>query len=87
MKPKRELILPISMEMAAADVIGRRPTVALPVCHRDIRSTIPRMRKEIGLPVGFTLEACRDGGMTELDEAGLTEGPGRARSAHRTHPE
>jgi hypothetical protein len=43
--------------MTAANVIGRRPTTAVPACHRDIRSTIPRMRKESGLPVGFTLDA------------------------------
>ncbi len=42
------------------------------------------MRKEIGLPANFTLDACRHGGMTELEEAELTEGQGRALSAHRT---
>jgi hypothetical protein len=63
--------------VTAADVIGRRPATALPACHRDIQSIIPRMHKESGLPVRFTLDACRDGVMTELDEAGLTEGPGR----------
>jgi hypothetical protein len=42
------------------------------------------MRREIGLPSEFTLDACRHGGMTELEEAELTEGQGRALSAHRT---
>ena len=42
------------------------------------------MRKDIGLPAEFTLDACRHGGMTELEEAELTEGQGRALSAHRT---
>ncbi|RAH99217.1 hypothetical protein DLJ53_21980 [Acuticoccus sediminis] len=32
---------------------------------------------------GFTLDACRHGGMTELEEAGLTEGEGMALSAHK----
>lgn len=32
----------------------------------------------------FTLDAARHGGMTELEEAGLTEGQGRALSQHRT---
>jgi hypothetical protein len=39
---------------------------------------------EHGLPVEFTLDACRHGGMTELEEAELTDGQGRALSAHRT---
>ena len=32
----------------------------------------------------FTLDACRHGGMTELEEAELTEGQGRALSGHKT---
>ena len=32
---------------------------------------------------GLTLDACRHGGMTELEEAGLTEGEGMALSAHK----
>jgi hypothetical protein len=36
-----------------------------------------------GLPA-FTLDAARHGGMTELEEAGLTEGEGRVLSKHRT---
>jgi hypothetical protein len=37
-----------------------------------------------GVPADFTLDACRHGGMTELEEAALTEGQGMALSAHRT---
>lgn len=33
---------------------------------------------------GFTLDSCRHGGMTELEEAQLTDGQGRALSGHRT---
>jgi len=33
---------------------------------------------------GFTLDKARHGGMTELEESGLTEGQGRALSKHRT---
>ena len=36
------------------------------------------------LPRHFTLDACRHGGMTELEEAELTDGQGRALSAHRS---
>lgn len=35
-----------------------------------------------GLPKSFTIDACRHGGMTELEEAELTDGQGRALSAH-----
>jgi hypothetical protein len=49
-----------------------------------MQKIVQRMRKDIGLPVEFTLDACRHGGMTELEEAELTEGQGRALSAHRT---
>jgi len=42
------------------------------------------MRDKIGLPSTFTLDACRHGGMTELEEAELTDGQGRALSAHKT---
>src|SRR5437016_5341015 len=52
--------------------------------HRTAEKMVVRMRKNIGLPVEFTLDACRHGGMTEFEEAELTEGQGRALSAHRT---
>jgi hypothetical protein len=42
------------------------------------------MRKKPGLPAHFTVDACRHGGMTELEEAELTDGQGRALSTHRT---
>jgi hypothetical protein len=45
---------------------------------------IQRMRAEIGLPTTFTLDACRHGGMTELEVAELTDGQGRALSGHKT---
>ena len=38
-----------------------------------MQKIVQRMRKDIGLPVEFTLDACRHGGMTELEEAELTE--------------
>jgi hypothetical protein len=45
---------------------------------------VQRMRAEIGLPSTFTLDACRHGGMTELEVAELTDGQGRALSGHKT---
>jgi hypothetical protein len=55
-----------------------------PYSFSGMQKIVQRMRKAIGLPVEFTLDACRHGGMTELEEAELTEGQGRALSAHRT---
>jgi hypothetical protein len=45
---------------------------------------IRRLRKVAKLPASFTLDACRHGGMTELEEAELTDGQGRALSAHKS---
>ncbi|MCK1578581.1 hypothetical protein IVB03_03025 [Bradyrhizobium sp. 168] len=58
--------------------------VSKPYSFSGMQKIVQRMRKEIGLPSIFTLDACRHGGMTELEEAELTEGQGRALSAHRT---
>jgi hypothetical protein len=57
---------------------------AKPFSFSGMQKIVQRMRKDIGLPMEFTLDACRHGGMTELEEAELTEGQGRALSAHRT---
>src|SRR5258706_15142525 len=58
---------------------------AKPYSFSGMQKIVQRMRREIGLPSKFTLDACRRGGMTELEEAELTEGQGRALSAaHRT---
>jgi hypothetical protein len=45
---------------------------------------VRRLRDEARLPATFTLDACRHGGMTELEEAELTDGQGRALSAHKS---
>jgi hypothetical protein len=58
--------------------------VSKPYSFSGMQKIVQRMREEIGLPAIFTLDACRHGGMTELEEAELTEGQGRALSAHRT---
>src|SRR5262249_57321399 len=50
-----------------------------------MQKIVHRMREEIGLPSTFTLDACPHGGMTELEEAALTDGQGRALSAHKSH--
>jgi hypothetical protein len=45
---------------------------------------VRKLADDFGLPAIFTLDACRHGGMTELEEAELTTGQGRALSGHRT---
>jgi hypothetical protein len=45
---------------------------------------VRKLADQFGLPPTFTLDACRHGGMTELEEAELTTGQGRALSGHKT---
>jgi hypothetical protein len=58
------------------------PAVPFSIMAMDKR--VRRLRLALGLPATFTLDACRHGGMTELEEAELTDGQGRALSGHRT---
>jgi hypothetical protein len=44
---------------------------------------VRRLRELAKLPSTFTVDACRHGGMTEQEEAELTDGQGRALSAHK----
>jgi hypothetical protein len=56
-----------------------------PYSYSGFEKIVQQLRKAIdGLPSHFTLDACRHGGMTELEEAELTEGQGRALSGHKT---
>jgi hypothetical protein len=43
-----------------------------------------RLADGFGMPATFIVDACRHGGMTELEEAALTTGQGKALSGHRT---
>jgi hypothetical protein len=58
------------------------PAVPFSIMAMDKR--VRRLRLAVGLPSTFTLDACRHGGMTELEAAELTDGQGRALSGHRT---
>jgi hypothetical protein len=81
----------------AEAVLAKLPKRGIPMILREVREgatktysfsgmqkIVHTMRDEIGLPSTFTLDACRHGGMTELEEAALTDGQGRALSAHKT---
>ena len=53
--------------------------------YPGMEKAVQQLRKKIdGVSELFTLDACRHGGMTELEEAELTEGQGRALSGHKT---
>ena|ERR1700752_1859703 len=53
--------------------------------YPGMEKLVQTLRKQIdGVSELFTLDACRHGGMTELEEAELTEGQGRALSGHKT---
>jgi hypothetical protein len=81
----------------AEEIIAKLPRRGIPMVLREIEEgkskpfafssmqhIVQKMRQKIGLPSYFTFDACRHGGMTELEEAELTDGQGRALSAHRT---
>jgi hypothetical protein len=81
----------------AEEVLAKLPRRGVPIILREVREGISKtysfggmakivqkMREELGLPSTFTLDACRHGGLTELEEAELTDGQGRALSAHRS---
>jgi hypothetical protein len=53
--------------------------------YPGMEKAVQQLRKKIeGVSGLFTLDACRHGGMTELEEAELTDGQGRALSGHKT---
>jgi hypothetical protein len=58
--------------------------IAKPYDRHEMAKLVRTLRDDLGLPATFTLDACRHGGMTELEEAELTDGQGRALSGHRT---
>ena len=75
----------------AEAILAQLPRRGLPMILREVRGGVTKpfsfsgmqkivhtMRDKIGLPFTFTLDACRHGGMTELEEAELTDGQGRA---------
>ena len=81
----------------AEAVLAKLPRRGIPIILREVREgvtktysfsgmekIVQKMRKALQLPQTFTLDACRHGGLTELEEAELTDGQGRALSAHKS---
>ena len=88
---------PVKFYEEAERILAQLPRLGVPMILREVRKGVTKpysfsgmqkiiqtMRDKIGLPATFTLDACRHGGMTELEEAELTDGQGRALSAHKT---
>ena len=61
-----------------------KPKQAVLYSASGMAKLVRRLREAAKLPATFTLDACRHGGMTELEEAELTDGQGRALSAHKS---
>jgi hypothetical protein len=61
-----------------------KPKPTILYSESGMAKLVRRLRDKAGLPATFTLDACRHGGMTELEEAELTDGQGRALSAHKS---
>jgi hypothetical protein len=71
--------------MILREVKTRNGVAFKPYSYSGFEKILQQLGKKIEeLPSYFTLDACRHGGMTELEEAALTEGQGRALSGHKT---
>ena len=71
----------IMRKIAKGEAKGTAKVWSYPCMEKVVQT----LRKKIdGVSELFTLDAWRHGGMTELEEAELTEGQGRALSAHKT---
>jgi hypothetical protein len=71
--------------MILREIKTRSGVACKPYSYSGFEKIVQQLRKKIdGVPAHFTLDACRHGGMTELEEAALTEGQGRALSGHKT---
>ena len=76
--------IPMILHEARAKTEPGKPKPTKLYSESGMAKLVRRLRKDAGLPPTFTLDACRHGGMTELEEAELTDGQGRALSAHKS---
>jgi hypothetical protein len=81
--PEAEEVLSHLPKRGVPMVLQHRPDgTTLPFTSVRMGKRVRKLRDKLKLPSTFTLDACRHGGMTELEEAELTDG--RALSGHRT---
>ncbi|WP_186415367.1 hypothetical protein [Pannonibacter sp. P2PFMT1] len=78
--PEAEAVLSALPRRGLSMILGPQGQLYKP---NRFAAIIKRVAEKAGIGP-FTLDACRHGGMTELEEAELTEGQGRALSAHKT---
>jgi integrase len=78
--PEAEAVLAALPRRGLSMILGPEGQLYKP---NRFAAIVKRVAEKAGLP-HLTLDACRHGGMTELEEAELTEGQGRALSAHKT---
>jgi len=76
--------IPIILHETSGKAESGRPQPTKLYTETGMAKLVRRLRELAGLPATFTLDACRHGGMTELEEAELTDGQGRALSAHKS---
>jgi hypothetical protein len=87
----KTITVPLFPEAEALLALVPRPGMSI-VCNKHGKpygngtrlTQLVRMTADRLAMPGFTLDAARHGGMTELEEAELTEGQGRVLSAHKT---
>jgi hypothetical protein len=83
--PDAEAVLSALPRRGVAMILKRRQdSTTEPYTAMQMAKIVRKLRDRLGLPATFTLDSCRHGGMTELEEAELTDGQGRALSGHRT---
>lgn len=68
--------IPIILHEARAKSEPGKPKPTKLYSESGMAKLVRRLRKDAGLPSTFTLDACRHGGMTELEEAELTDRSG-----------
>jgi hypothetical protein len=76
--------IPMILHGTGGKTEGDKPKPAKLYSASGMAKLVRRLRDDARLPSTFTLDACRHGGMTELEEAELTDGQGRALSAHKS---
>jgi hypothetical protein len=76
--------IPMIMHETRAKTGPGKPKPTKLYSESGMAKLVRRLRNDTELPSTFTLDACRHGGMTELEEAELTDGQGRALSAHKS---
>lgn len=83
--PEAEAVLAQLPKRGVAMILKKRADgTTEPFTAMQMGKIVRKLRDKLKMPDSFTLDACRHGGMTELEEAELTDGQGRALSGHRT---